>query len=215
MTILLVEQMAAQALALADRAYVLEGGRITLEGAAAAVRRDPARDRGLSRPAVGRGPALKPSPGAPMILDAMPWPLRVARLGSVSLERLAATEDGHGRIHSVFDQAINILWHDGRLLTLLGCAHLAAPFAVALFELPPRDAVAPGSHIRRSDFDCTQSEAVALEMPRGPLAFHPARLPEPPCGHALATAPAFARSVRSPRASPRATSPPSRTPHGN
>ena len=122
-----------------------------------------------------------------MILDAMPWPLRVARLGSVSLERLAATEDGHGRIHSVFDQAINILWHDGRLLTLLGCPHLAAPFAVALFELPPRDAVAPGSHIRRSDFDCTQSEAVALEMPRGPLAFHPARLPEPPCGHALAT----------------------------
>jgi branched-chain amino acid transport system ATP-binding protein len=41
-TILLVEQMAAQALALADRAYVLERGRITLEGAAAAVRSDPA-----------------------------------------------------------------------------------------------------------------------------------------------------------------------------
>lgn len=41
-TILLVEQMAAQALALADRAYVLERGRIALEGAAAAVRTDPA-----------------------------------------------------------------------------------------------------------------------------------------------------------------------------
>jgi len=41
-TILLVEQMAAQALALADRAYVLERGRIALEGAAAAVRSDPA-----------------------------------------------------------------------------------------------------------------------------------------------------------------------------
>ena len=41
-TILLVEQMAAQALALADRAYVLEGGRITLEGPAASVREDPA-----------------------------------------------------------------------------------------------------------------------------------------------------------------------------
>lgn len=42
LTILLVEQMAAQALALADRAYVLERGRITLEGSAATVREDPA-----------------------------------------------------------------------------------------------------------------------------------------------------------------------------
>jgi len=41
-TILLVEQMAAQALALADRAFVLERGRITLEGSAEAVARDPA-----------------------------------------------------------------------------------------------------------------------------------------------------------------------------
>ncbi len=42
LTILLVEQMAAQALALADRAYILERGRITLEGPAAIVREDPA-----------------------------------------------------------------------------------------------------------------------------------------------------------------------------
>jgi len=41
-TILLVEQMTAQALTLADRAYVLERGRIALEGSAAEVRRDPA-----------------------------------------------------------------------------------------------------------------------------------------------------------------------------
>lgn len=57
-TILLVEQMAAQALALADRAYVLEGGRITLEGPAARVREDPAvirayLGRGGSRSAAG------------------------------------------------------------------------------------------------------------------------------------------------------------------
>ncbi len=42
LTILLVEQMAAQALTLADRAYVLDRGRITLEGPAAAVRENPA-----------------------------------------------------------------------------------------------------------------------------------------------------------------------------
>ena len=35
LTILLVEQMATQALAAADRAYVLETGRITLEGSGA------------------------------------------------------------------------------------------------------------------------------------------------------------------------------------
>jgi branched-chain amino acid transport system ATP-binding protein len=40
-TILLVEQMALQALALADRAYVLERGRIILEGPAAAVASNP------------------------------------------------------------------------------------------------------------------------------------------------------------------------------
>jgi branched-chain amino acid transport system ATP-binding protein len=40
-TILLVEQMANQALAVADRAYVLESGSITAEGPAAEVREDP------------------------------------------------------------------------------------------------------------------------------------------------------------------------------
>jgi len=41
-TVLLVEHMAAQALALADRAHVLERGRITLEGPAWEVRSNPA-----------------------------------------------------------------------------------------------------------------------------------------------------------------------------
>jgi len=40
-TILLVEQMANQALTVADRAYVLETGRITLEGSGLALRNDP------------------------------------------------------------------------------------------------------------------------------------------------------------------------------
>ena len=40
-TILLVEQMATQALAVADRAYVLETGSITLQGTGAELRRDP------------------------------------------------------------------------------------------------------------------------------------------------------------------------------
>jgi branched-chain amino acid transport system ATP-binding protein len=40
-TILLVEQNAWQALAVADRAYVMETGQIVLEGAAAALRDSP------------------------------------------------------------------------------------------------------------------------------------------------------------------------------
>ncbi len=41
LTILLVEQMANQALAVADRAYVLEGGRITAEGSGKELLNDP------------------------------------------------------------------------------------------------------------------------------------------------------------------------------
>ncbi len=41
LTILLVEQLAGQALAIADRAYVVANGRVTREGLAAALARDP------------------------------------------------------------------------------------------------------------------------------------------------------------------------------
>jgi branched-chain amino acid transport system ATP-binding protein len=56
-TVLLVEQMAAQALALADRAYVLDRGRITLEGSAREIRSNPAViDAYLGRRAVRDAP---------------------------------------------------------------------------------------------------------------------------------------------------------------
>ena len=57
-TILLVEQMAAQALRLADRAYVLERGRITLEGPARAVGENPA----VVQAYLGRRRAGRPEP---------------------------------------------------------------------------------------------------------------------------------------------------------
>jgi branched-chain amino acid transport system ATP-binding protein len=50
LTILLVEQNAAAALAVADRAYVLEAGRLTLEGAAADLR----QNRELQRSYLGQ-----------------------------------------------------------------------------------------------------------------------------------------------------------------
>ena len=45
MTILLVDQMAALALAVADRGYVMESGAIVHSGAAAELRDDPALER--------------------------------------------------------------------------------------------------------------------------------------------------------------------------
>jgi len=129
-----------------------------------------------------------------MIPSAMPAPLpsrtavgalSIARLGSASLERLSRAPDEAGRVHSVFDRAVNILWHDNHLLTLHGPAPLAAPFAVAMTRLPPRGALVPGMRIARSDFDWKQAEIVALEMSRGPVAFSIEALPEPPCARAL------------------------------
>ena len=116
-------------------------------------------------------PALPPLPAAPD-------PLRVTRVGSASLERLSLEPEKTGRVHSVFERAVNLLWRDGRLLTLHGPGPLAAPFAVALDRLPPRGTVAPGMSIGSWTFDCRDAERVALEMPRGPLGFAPDALPE-------------------------------------
>jgi ABC-type branched-subunit amino acid transport system ATPase component len=49
MTILLVDQMAALALALADRAYVIEGGRVAAQGTAAEI----ASNDGLAKAYLG------------------------------------------------------------------------------------------------------------------------------------------------------------------
>jgi ABC-type branched-subunit amino acid transport system ATPase component len=45
MTILLVDQMAALALSVADRGYVIESGRVILEGSAEDIRNEPALER--------------------------------------------------------------------------------------------------------------------------------------------------------------------------
>ena len=111
--------------------------------------------------------------------------LRVARLGSATLRRLTRAPEEAGHVHSVFDRAINVLWSDGRLLTLHGPAPLAAPFAVSLANLPPRGLLVSGLSIRRADFDLSTAEGVALGMPLGPLAFAADALPDPPGARAL------------------------------
>jgi branched-chain amino acid transport system ATP-binding protein len=57
-TVLLVEQNARSALAIADRGYVIETGRVVLAGSREELRRDPRVQAAyLGRMATGRGPA--------------------------------------------------------------------------------------------------------------------------------------------------------------
>src|SRR5499426_3988343 len=96
--------------------------------------------------------------------------LHVTRVGTVSLRRLARAPKEAARVHSVFERAINLYWHDGHLLTLQGPGLLAAPFAVALSALPPKSALAPGTIVHRSSLDWTRAESVSLEVPASRLA---------------------------------------------
>jgi Protein of unknown function (DUF2877) len=134
--------------------------------------------------------AMPAPPRRPALFD----PLRVVRLGSASLERLAREPEKTGRVHSVFDRAVNILWRDGRMLTLHGPGPLAAPFAVALERLPPRGTMAPGMPIGSVTFDWRGAESVALEMTQGPLGFSVDALPERAGAQALRS-PAGARAL--------------------
>jgi uncharacterized protein DUF2877 len=132
---------------------------------------------------------------APTSRPALFEPLRVVRLGSASLERLSREREKTGRVHSVFDRAVNVLWRDGRMLTLHGPGPLAAPFAVGLERLPPRGTMAPGMPIGSVNFDSRGAESVALEMPQGPLGFSVETLPERAGAQALRS-PAGARALQ-------------------
>ena len=125
----------------------------------------------------------------------MPESLRVRRLGTATLERVSRESDKTGRVHSVFERAVNILWRDGRLLTLHGPGPLASPFAIALERLPPRGTMAPGMPVGGWSFDRRDAERVSLEMPPGPLGFAPEALPERAGARALRS-PAGARARR-------------------
>ena len=62
-------------------------------------------------------------------------PSHILRWSAVVRERVLAAPPEAGRVHSIFERAVNILWHDGGLITLHGPAPLAAPFAAALTRL--------------------------------------------------------------------------------
>lgn len=74
---------------------------------------------------------------------------RVLRCGKGVARRLDAAPPELGRVHSVFDRAVNIVDQDGRLLTLHGPGPLLAPFAAAIEHAPPWGALRPAVPVRR------------------------------------------------------------------
>src|SRR5262252_7322517 len=146
-------------------------------------RPQPRRARGLpgqtlERPVVLM--ALSPATRMPLAMSALASAasLHVARVGSVTLGRLARAPEEAARVHSVFERAINLQWHDGHLLTLQGPGLLAAPFAVALSALPPRSALARGTIVHRSCLDWTRADSVSLEVPASRVAIPADVLPK-------------------------------------
>ncbi len=75
--------------------------------------------------------------------------ISVLTMSAGSTRRLRAAPTEAGQVHSVFDRAMNVLWHDGRLLTVHGPGPLLAPFAIALAHFPT-GAARPGMRVRRS-----------------------------------------------------------------
>ena len=68
--------------------------------------------------------------------DSLGCTIRVLRMGRSTRERLNAAPREAGEVHSAYARTLNILWHDGRLLTLHGPGPLLAPFAAAVAHLP-------------------------------------------------------------------------------
>ena len=62
--------------------------------------------------------------------------IRVLRMGRSTRERLNGAPREAGEVHSAYARTLNLLWHDGRLLTLHGPGPLLAPFAAAVDHLP-------------------------------------------------------------------------------
>ena len=85
---------------------------------------------------------------SPMVTTAMDA-ISVMRVSPDAAERLSAAPRPAGNVHSVFDRALNLAWHDGRLLTLQGPGPLVAPFAAELGWLPRASGIRPGTRVWR------------------------------------------------------------------
>jgi Protein of unknown function (DUF2877) len=87
--------------------------------------------------------------------------ISVLTMSADAARRLHGAPPDAGQVHSVFERALNLDWHDGRLLTLHGPGPLLAPFAAALARFPA-GAVRQGRPVRRRDETITL-DGIVLE----------------------------------------------------
>jgi hypothetical protein len=93
-------------------------------------------------------------------------PIRILRLSPALRDRLLGAPPDAGSVHSVFDRALNIQWHDRRLITLHGPGPLAAPFAASIAHLPDPGSIPAGAPVyRRGRF--LQIRGVVLDVQDG------------------------------------------------
>jgi hypothetical protein len=109
--------------------------------------------------------------------------IRVLQASPDVVERLRAAPRDAGRVHSVFERALNLDWHDGRLLMFQGPGPLLAPFAAALTRLPRSPAMRRGQQVwRRGDMFALDGVFIELRgaatvdtvMPEAGTSPHPA-----------------------------------------
>lgn len=99
--------------------------------------------------------------------------------------RLDAAPARAGHVLSAHASAVNLSWHDGRLLALHGPGWLGAPFAAALAAPARFDRLAPGTPVRRQGAAIALG-ALAVEWSDAALVdLRPGPAPGPAAGAAL------------------------------
>ncbi len=136
--------------------------------------------------------------------------IRMSRASPDVVARLRGAPPEAGRVHSAFQGALNLAWHDGRLLTLQGPERLLAPFAAAVERLPHPGTLRVGAGVWRHDgalalggmrFEWRDVTTVDTAMPEsnappGPALSVLLSQPFPEGGRGLAAAPGRAARSR-------------------
>jgi hypothetical protein len=76
-------------------------------------------------------------------------PIAILRWSAATRARVMAAPLEAGRVHSVFRRTVNVVWHDGRLISLQGPAPLAVPCGLVLSRMPV--CVGPGTAVQGGD----------------------------------------------------------------
>ncbi len=92
--------------------------------------------------------------------------IAVSRLSRDVAARFRDAPSAAGSVHSVFERAVNLRWHDGHLVTLQEPGALSAPFAAVVDHLPRR--LLPDMAVRRRA-GVLEIDGVQIDWRRGAM----------------------------------------------